>query len=65
MGHSSLDPAFQGLRAWNEGRVLGAKRALKPQQLWAICFWRDEPHHLWIERFSTARSTASCAVAML
>lgn len=34
MGHSSLDPAFHELRPWNEGRVIGAKRALKPQQVW-------------------------------
>jgi integrase len=36
MGHSSLDPAFDEMRPWNEGRVVGAKRALKPQQVWAI-----------------------------
>ncbi|WP_375404310.1 tyrosine-type recombinase/integrase [uncultured Sphingomonas sp.] len=35
MGHSSLDPAFQE-------RVLGAKRALKQQQVWAIRFWLDQ-----------------------
>ncbi len=27
--------------AWNAGRKLGAKRALKPQQVWAIRFWLD------------------------
>lgn len=36
MGHSPLDPAFQEGRPWNEGRLLGAKRALKQQQVWAI-----------------------------
>lgn len=41
MSHSSLDPAFQEPRPWNEGRLLGAKRALKPQQVWAIRFWLD------------------------
>ena len=46
MGHSSLDPAFQDLRPWNEGRVLGAKRALKPQQVWAIRFWLDQHRRL-------------------
>jgi integrase len=46
MGHSSLDPAFQELRPWNEGRVLGAKRALKPQQVWAIRFWLDQHQRL-------------------
>lgn len=25
-----MDPAFQELRPWDEGRLLGAKRALKP-----------------------------------
>ncbi len=29
MGHSPLDPAFEERRPWNEGRLLGAKRALK------------------------------------
>lgn len=42
MGHSSMDPAFHELRTWNEGRLLGAKRALKPQQVWAIRFWLDQ-----------------------
>ena len=46
MGHSWLDPAFQELRPWNEGRVLGAKRALKPQQVWAIRFWLDQHRRL-------------------
>ncbi len=32
MGHSSLDPAFHELQPWNEGRLLGATRALKPQR---------------------------------
>jgi hypothetical protein len=38
MGHSSMDPAFYELRPWNEGRLVGAKRALKQQQVWAIQF---------------------------
>ncbi|BCA64029.1 integrase [Sphingomonas sp. HMP9] len=46
MGHSSLDPAFQQLRPWNEGCVLGAKLALKAQQVWAIRFWRDQHRRL-------------------
>jgi len=46
MAHSSLDPAFHELRPWNEGRVLGAKRALKPQQVWAIRFWLDQHRRL-------------------
>jgi len=43
LGHSPLDPAFQERRAWHEGGLLGAKRALKQQQVWAIRFWLD--HH--------------------
>ena len=42
MGHSSTDPAFHELRPWNEGRLIGAKRALKQQQVWAIRFWLDQ-----------------------
>lgn len=33
MGHSEYDPGFKERRAWNAGRKLGAKRALKPQQV--------------------------------
>jgi hypothetical protein len=43
MGHSAMDPAFHDLRPWNDGRVMGAKRALKAQQVWAI----DQHRRLW------------------
>ena len=46
MGHSSLDPAFRERRPWNEGRLLGAKRASKQQQVWAIRFWLDQQRRL-------------------
>ena len=46
MGHSPLDPAFQERRPWNEGRLVGAKRALKQQQVWAIRFWLDQHRRL-------------------
>ena len=46
MGHSAMDPAFHELRPWNEGRVIGAKRPLKPQQVWAILFWLDQHRRL-------------------
>ena len=39
--HSAHDPATKGRPAWNAGRKLGATRALKPQQVWAIRFWLD------------------------
>lgn len=38
MGHSQYDPGVKGRKPWNAGRKLGAKRALKPQQVWAIRF---------------------------
>lgn len=41
MGHSEFDPAGQERRPWNAGRMVGAKKALKPQQVWAIRFWLD------------------------
>lgn len=41
MGYSEHDPGAKGKAAWNAGWKLGAKRALKPQQVWAIRFWLD------------------------
>jgi integrase len=46
MGHSEYDPAARERRAWNTGRIVGAKRALKPQQVWAIRFWLDHERRL-------------------
>lgn len=40
MGHSSFDPIDTG-PAWNAGRKLGAKRPLKPKEIWAIRFMLD------------------------
>lgn len=41
MGLSQYDPVSQERRAWNAGRKVGAKRALKPRQIWAIRFFLD------------------------
>jgi len=46
MGHSEFDPAAKDRRPWNAGRKLGGKRALKPQQVWAIRFWLDREQRL-------------------
>ncbi len=46
MGHSEHDPAMKDRRPWNAGRKLGAKRALKPPQVWAIRFWLDQKRRL-------------------
>ena len=37
---------FSRTPPWNEGRLLGAKRALKQQQVWAIRFWLDQHRRL-------------------
>lgn len=44
MGYSRYDPAGQGRPAWNAGRKVGAKRALK--QIWAIRFFLDREGRL-------------------
>ncbi|MBJ7415251.1 MAG: tyrosine-type recombinase/integrase [Niveispirillum sp.] len=41
MGRSAFDPGAKGNKPWNAGRRIGAKRALKPQQVWAIRFWLE------------------------
>ena len=41
VGRSEYDPVNGERRAWNAGRKIGAKRALKPQQVWAVSFWLD------------------------
>ena len=46
MGHSEYDPGVKERRPWNAGRMLGGKRALKPQQVWAIRFWLDRERRL-------------------
>src|SRR5688500_10925137 len=46
MGHSVYDPAFAERWPWNTGRKLGAKQALKPQQVWAIRFLLDRDRRL-------------------
>jgi integrase len=46
MGHSEYDPAARERRAWKAGRIVGAKKALKPQQVWAIRFWLDHQRRL-------------------
>lgn len=42
MGYSSFDPAGRNLPAWNAGRKIGPKRALKQKEVWAIRFWLEQ-----------------------
>ena len=46
MGHSEFDPATRERQPWNAGRIVGAKRALKPQQVWAIRLWLDRERRI-------------------
>jgi integrase len=46
MGNSKFDPAASDRGAWNAGRKVGAKRALKPRQVWAIRFFLDQHRRL-------------------
>jgi integrase len=46
MGVSDLDPDAHGRRPWNAGNVVGAKRPLKPRDVWAIRFFLDEHRRL-------------------
>ncbi|RWO29992.1 MAG: integrase [Mesorhizobium sp.] len=46
MGHSQYDPVLQERRAWNAGKKVGAKRALKPRQIWTIRFFLDREARL-------------------
>ncbi|AZO55729.1 MAG: integrase [Mesorhizobium sp.] len=46
MTHSQYDPAAHGRRAWNAGKKVGAKRPLKPRQIWAIRFFLDREQRL-------------------
>lgn len=39
MGISQYDPAAAGRPAWNAGKQVGAKRALKVKQIWTIRFF--------------------------
>ena len=42
MGISNLDPGAHERRPWNAGSLVGAKRPLKPRDVWAIRFFLDE-----------------------
>lgn len=46
MGHSDLDPAVHERRLWNAGQNVGPKRPLRPRDIWAIRFYRDEHKRL-------------------
>ena len=64
MGHSELDPAAQERCPWNAGRVVGAKRPLKPNQVWAISFWLRHRQQAPRMRRPSKRKSLSVAVGL-
>ena len=46
MGMSEFDPGAGDVRPWNAGRKVGAKRAFKPKQVWAVRFFLDQHQRL-------------------
>jgi len=50
--------------AWNAGRIPGAKRALKAQQVWAIRFWLQREGRVRDRALFDLAMTASYAAAM-
>lgn len=42
MGYSEFDPGARERPVWNAGRKVGAKKALKPRQIWAVRFFLDQ-----------------------
>jgi integrase len=46
MGKSEFDPITCERRPWNAGRKIGAKRALKARQVWAIRFFLDQQRRM-------------------
>ena len=46
MGHTRYEPAYDGRKAWNAGRMVGAKKALKPKDVWAIRFFLEHEGRL-------------------
>lgn len=53
MGRSQYDPGYHNRTPWNAGRLVGAKRAFKVKQLWAIRFHLDHERRL-VDEWVTA-----------
>ena len=46
MRMSETAPAATKRQVWNAGRTVGAKRALKPKQMWEIRFYLNQRRRL-------------------
>ena len=59
MGHSIYDPGQEHRPAWNVGHKLGAKRPLKPKQVWEFDFGLIERVACGTGLSSTSQSIAN------
>lgn len=50
---------------WNAGRTVGAKRALKPKQIWEIRFYLNQRRRLWDRALFDLAIDSKLAVATL
>ena len=46
MGRAQFDPRYDDQRPWNAGRLVGAKKAFKQKQVWAMRFFLDYEHRV-------------------
>lgn len=46
MGHTRYEPVYAARRPWNDGRLVGAKKPLKPKDVWAIRFFLEHEGRL-------------------
>ena len=60
MGISNLDPSAHVRRPWNAGSMVGAKRPLKPRDVWAIRFFLDE-HRRMRDQYCRSGGYPACA----
>ncbi|UAJ08889.1 tyrosine-type recombinase/integrase [Glacieibacterium megasporae] len=46
MGHTTYEPVYNNRKAWNAGKTVGAKKPLKPKDVWAIRFFLEHEGRL-------------------
>jgi integrase len=46
MGHTTYEPVYNNRKAWNAGKMVGAKKPLKPRDVWAIRFFLEQQGRL-------------------
>lgn len=46
MGRAQYDPRYDDQRPWNAGKLVGAKKAFKQKQVWAMRFFLDHERRI-------------------